>query len=53
MYTLIEIAKLNGLDPEAYSREVFSRVADHPITASTIGCPGTCRPALPFWRHDR
>ena len=24
-------AKLNGLDPEAYLREVFERIADHPI----------------------
>ena len=31
MYTLIETAKLNGLDPEAYLREVFGRIADHPI----------------------
>jgi transposase len=30
-YTLIESAKLNGLDPEAYLREVISRIADHPI----------------------
>ena len=31
MYTLIETAKLNGLDPEAYLRDVFARIADHPI----------------------
>jgi len=30
-YTLIETAKLNGLDPEAYLREVIDRIADHPI----------------------
>ena len=30
-YTLIESAKLNGLDPEAYLREVIGRIADHPI----------------------
>jgi transposase len=30
-YTLIETAKLNGLDPEAYLREVLGRIADHPI----------------------
>ena len=30
-YTLIETAKLNGLDPEAYLRRVIGRIADHPI----------------------
>ena len=30
-YSLINTAKLNGLDPEAYLREVFTRIADHPI----------------------
>ena len=31
MYTLIETAKLSGLDPEAYLRDVLGRIADHPI----------------------
>jgi len=31
MYTLIESAKMNRLDPEAYLRDVLARVADHPI----------------------
>jgi len=31
MYTLIETAKLNGFDPEAYLRDVLDRIADHPI----------------------
>src|SRR6478736_7301483 len=31
IYTLIETAKLNGLDPEAYLRDVLDRIADHPI----------------------
>lgn len=30
-YSLVETAKLNGLDPEACLREVFTRIADHPI----------------------
>ena len=31
IYSLIETAKLNGLDPEAYLRDVFTRIADHKI----------------------
>jgi transposase len=31
MYTLIETAKLNDVDPEAWLTNVIARIADHPI----------------------
>ena len=31
MYTLIETARLNDLDPEAWLADVIERIADHPI----------------------
>src|SRR5271169_3364666 len=31
IYSLIGTAKLNGIDPEAYLRDVLSCIADHPI----------------------
>ena len=31
IYSLIETAKLNGLDPEAWLRDVLARIADHHI----------------------
>jgi hypothetical protein len=31
IYSLVGTAKLNGLDPEAYLRNVLTRIADHPI----------------------
>ncbi|MDP9902354.1 hypothetical protein J2W36_004631 [Variovorax ginsengisoli] len=42
IYSLVETAKLNGLDPEVYLRDVLGRIADHPrSTASPSRCRGT------------
>jgi len=30
-YTLIETAKLNGVDPQAWLTDLLSRIADHKI----------------------
>jgi transposase len=30
-YTLIETAKLNGVDPQAWLTDVLSRIADHKV----------------------
>jgi transposase len=30
MYSLIQTAKLNGLDPQRYLTDVLARIADHP-----------------------
>jgi transposase len=31
-YTLIETAKLNGVDPQSWLTDVLGRIADHKIT---------------------
>ena len=32
MFTLIETAKLNGVDPQAWLADVLRRIADHPAS---------------------
>jgi transposase len=47
MYSLIETAKLNGIDPEAYLRDILGRIADHPINRITDLLPWNWQPAEP------
>ena len=44
MYTLIETAKMNRLDPETYLRDVIGRIADHPINRIAELLPWNWRP---------
>jgi hypothetical protein len=43
-YTLIETAKLNGVDPQAWLTDVLGRIADHKITKLDELLPWTPRP---------
>ena len=44
MFTLIETAKLNGVDPQAWLADVLARIADHRITDLGALLPWNWRP---------
>ena len=46
IYTLIETAKLNGVDPQAWLADVLARIADHPAKRITDLLPWN-------WRAER
>ena len=46
MYSLIETAKLNDIDPETYLRDVLTRITDHPINRIADLLPWNWQPDL-------
>jgi transposase len=47
MYSLIESAKLNGIDPQHYLADVLARIADHPARRIAELLPWNWKPAEP------
>ena len=45
MYSLIESAKLNGINPELYLADVLTRIADHPARRIAELLPWNWQPA--------
>ena len=47
VYSLIETAKLNGINPQHYLTDVLARIADHPARRITDLLPWNWQPAQP------
>ena len=47
IYTLIETAKLNGLNPQPYLADVLARIADHPASRLDELLPWNWQPLAP------
>jgi transposase len=47
LYSLIETAKLNGLDPQLYLGDVLARIADHPARHIAELLPWNWKPTEP------
>lgn len=47
MYSLIETAKLNGINPQHYLADVLARIADHPARRIVELLPWNWQPATP------
>ena len=45
IYSLIETAKLNGVNPQAWLTDVLTRIADHPINKIDELLPWKFEPA--------
>ena len=43
-YTLVETAKMNGLDPQAWLTEVLHRIPEHPSNRIDQLLPWNCKP---------
>jgi transposase len=48
MYSLVETAKLNGVNPQAYLADVLARIADHPAKRVADLLPWNWQPANPL-----
>ena len=47
MYSLIESAKLNGLNPQLYLADLLARIADHPARHIAELLPWNWQPLVP------